>query len=81
MTSANLTKAAKEKYQLTFSKLQVSKLKPVAWINQVGNISDSLALRFYAHDTINLEVTKAFKLKTKQIPTTKVCFWKCLHST
>lgn len=52
MTSANLGEAAQEKYQLTFptSKLEVRKLKPVVWLNRVGNInlSDYPALRFYA---------------------------------
>lgn len=78
MASANLREAAKEKCQLTFptSKLQVCKLKPVAWINQVGNISDSLTLRAYAYDVINLAVTKTLKLKTKEIPATKVCILK-----
>lgn len=60
MTSANLREAAKEKYQLTFSKLQVSKLKPVAWINQAGNISNFPALRFYAYAIIHVEVDKDF---------------------
>lgn len=46
----------------------MSELKPVAWINQVGNISDSLTLRFYAYKKINLEVTKTFKMKTKFQP-------------
>lgn len=46
----------------------MSELKAAASINRVGNISDSLTLRFYAHKKINLEVTKTFKLKTKFQP-------------